>query len=155
MKIGIIVYSQTGNTNSVAEKLKEKLQAMGHTVNVERLTTVGGVQKDAKNIRIEKLPDLGAYDALVFGAPVQAFSLAPAMAVYMTQLPSLGGKKIACFVTKGLPFSWTGGNRALKQMKKRCEAMGGKVSGTGIVYWSSKERENHIGEVVNKLSGFF
>ncbi len=42
MKIGIIVYSQTGNTFSVAEKLKAKLTAAGHNVNIERLTTVGG-----------------------------------------------------------------------------------------------------------------
>jgi NAD(P)H dehydrogenase (quinone) len=155
MKIGIIVYSQTGNTFAVAEKLKQKLAAAGHAANVERLTTVGGVQKDARNIRIEKLPDLGAYDALVFAAPVQAFSLAPAMAVYLKQLPSLGGKKVVCFVTKGLPFAWTGGNRAIKQMKNSCEAMGGMVCGTGIVYWSNKGRENHIDDVVEKLIKHF
>jgi flavodoxin len=41
MRIGIIVYSRTGNTFSAARRLKEKLAAAGHSVNVERLTTVG------------------------------------------------------------------------------------------------------------------
>jgi flavodoxin len=154
MKIGIIVYSQTGNTFSVARKLKEKMAAAGHAVNVERLTTVGG-ETDPGKAKIEKLPDLGGYDALVFAAPVQAFSLSRVMAAYMKQLPSLGGKKVACFVTKGMPFAWTGGNRAISQLKKSCESHGGTVVGTGIVYWSNKDRDNQINDVIEKLSRLF
>lgn len=37
MKIGIILHSQTGNTLSVANKLKEKLISLGHTVNLEQV----------------------------------------------------------------------------------------------------------------------
>ncbi len=155
MKIGIIVYSQTGNTLYVAGKLKEKLVAAGHAADIERLTPVGDVQKDPKNVRFEKLPDLSGYDALAFGAPVQAFSLAPAMATYMKQLPPLQGKKVVCFVTKGLRFAFTGGTRAIGQMKKSCEAKGGAVVGTGIVIWSDKDRENHINNEVAALANTF
>lgn len=155
MKIGIIVYSQTGNTYSVAQKLKEKLVASGHMVNVERLTPVGDVQKDPKNVRFEKLPDLAGYDALVFGAPVQAFSLSAVMATYMKQLPSLQGKKIACFVTKGLPFAFTGGSRAISRLTKDSESKGGKVVGTGIVYWGKKDRENQITDIVERIGKLF
>lgn len=123
-------------------------------MNVERIAPVGD-ERDARKIRIEKLPDLGPYDALVFGAPVQAFSLSPAMAAYMAQLPALGGKKIVLFVTKGLPFSWTGGNRAISQMKKGCESKGGIVGGAEIVYWSRGDRERHIDDVTGKLSRSF
>jgi NAD(P)H dehydrogenase (quinone) len=154
VKIGIIVYSQTGNTFSVAQELKEKLAAAGHTVNVERLTTVGG-EVDPKKAKIEKFPDLSTYDALAFGGPVQAFSLSQVMAGYMSQLPSLQGKKVVCFVTKGLPLALTGGNKAVSQLKSACESKGGKVVGTGIVYWVNKDRENHINEVVGKLSKSF
>jgi flavodoxin len=154
MKIGIIVYSQTGNTFSVAEKLQEKLAAMGHTVNVERLKTVG-VETDPKKAKIEKLPDLSVYDALAFGGPVQAFSLSQVMAGYMGQLPSLQGKKIVCFVTKGLPMAMTGGNKAISQLKSACESKGGIVAGTGMVFWKNKDRDNHIKEVVDQLSKSF
>ena len=145
MKIGIIVYSQTGNTYSVAEKLKAKLMASGHSANVERITLVSG-EKDGRNIQFGKLPDLTPYDGLVFAAPVQAFSLARVMAAYLKKLPSLRGKKIACFVTKGLPFAWTGGSGALGKMKKECEARGGAVGATGIVVWrGAKHSEKYSG----------
>ena len=100
----------------MAKKLQEKLSAAGHTANIERLTTVGG-EVDPKKAKIEKLPGLSGYDALVFGGPVQAFSLSQVMADYMGQLPSLQGKKVACFVTKGLPMAMTGGNKAISQLE--------------------------------------
>ncbi len=154
MKIGIIVYSQTGNTFSVAQKLKEKLTAAGHAVNVERLTTVGG-ETDPAKAKIEKFPDLSGYDALAFAGPVQAFSLSRVMASYMNQLPPLNGKKAVVFVTKGLALAFTGGNQAVKALKKGVEAKGGTVVGTGIVMWGSKDRDNQINEVVDKLSKSF
>jgi flavodoxin len=152
MKIGIVVYSQTGNTFSVAEKLKEKLTAAGHNVNIERLTTVGG-ETDPGKAKIEKLPDLSGYDALAFAGPVQAFSLSRVMAGYMNQLPQLNNKKAVVFVTKGLAFTWTGGSGAIKTLKKGVESKGGKVVGSGIVIWGSKDRDNQIKDVVAKLAG--
>ena len=154
MKIGIVVYSQTGNTFSVAGKLKEKLTAAGHSANIERITPTGG-EKDGKNIQFGKLPDLGQYDGLVFASPVHAFSLAPAMAAYMKQLPPLSGKRIALVVTKGLPFAWTGGSRAIGTMKKACEARGGTVGATGIVVWRGANRDKNLEEVVDTISRSF
>jgi NAD(P)H dehydrogenase (quinone) len=153
MKIGIIVHSQTGNTLSVARKLQEKLKAAGHSVNIENLTPVNG-QKNVKDIQLEKLPDLSAYDALVLAAPVQAFSASPVMKAYLPRLPALNGKKVAVFVTKGLPFKWTGGNNAISQIKKGVEAKGGTVTGTGIISWSGN-REKAIAEMIEKFGGSF
>jgi NAD(P)H dehydrogenase (quinone) len=149
MKIGIIVHSQTGRTLFVAEKLKEKLTAAGHSANVERLTSA-----DPKNVKIEKLPDLGAYDALVLAAPVQAFSTSPVMKAYLPQLPALNGKKVALFVTKGLPFKWTGGNKAISTMKDAVESKGGKVAGTGILVWRG-ENNKKIDDLVEQISKAF
>jgi len=53
MKIGIILYSQTGNTYSVAQKLQEKLIAKGHSVDLERLKAVGELRPGGKNIQFE------------------------------------------------------------------------------------------------------
>lgn len=150
MKIGIIVYSQTGNTYSVAQKLKEKLAAAGHAVTLERLTTVGG-ETDPAKAKLEKLPDLSGYDALAFAGPVQAFSLSRVMASYMGQLPPLNGKKAVVFVTKGLALAFTGGNQAIKKLTKGVESKGGKVVGSGIVMWGSKDRDRQIDDVVEKL----
>ncbi len=154
MKIGIIIHSQTGHTYSVAQKLQEKLSAAEHEVKVERVTPIGEVNPSSKNIKFETLPDLDAYDAIIFGAPVQAFSLSTIMKTYMNQIKSLNDKKVACFVTKGVPFNWTGGNKAISQMKKIIESQGGTVIGTGIIIWRDK-REEQIAELVEKFSKLF
>jgi len=133
MNIGIIIYSQTGNTNSVALKLKEKLSAAGHSVDIEQIEISGELGPRATNFQIKTKPDVDKYDALVFGAPIQAFSLSPAMKSYLTQIASLKNKKVTCFITKHLPFHWTGGNQAINKMKKICKSKDGTVCGSGII----------------------
>lgn len=155
MNIGIIIYSQTGNTNSVALKLKEKLSAAGHSVGIEQIEISGELGPRATNFQLKRKPDVDTYDALVFGAPVQAFSLSPAMKSYLMQMASLKGKKVACFVTKHLPFYWTGGNQAVNKMEKICKSKDGTVCGSGVVIWSSAHRDHKITEVVEKLSRLF
>jgi flavodoxin len=154
MNIGIVVHSQTENTYSVALKLEEKLSADGHVVKVERVLPVGNVPPRTKNVEYESRPDVSAYDGLIFGAPVHAFSLSPVMNAYLSQIPSLEDKKLACFVTKGAPFKWTGGTRAIGQMKKICQAKGGIVYDTGIVVWRDN-RDKEIADLVEKFSKLF
>ena len=154
MKIGIIVHSQTGHTLSVAEQLKEKLAAAGHSVNIEKITPVDPKQTNPKKVQIVKLPDLSVYDALVFGAPINAFNVSPPMKAYLEKLPSLNGKKIACFVTKGLPLDATGGSQGISRMKSAFEAKGGTVVGTGIIHWSGG-RDKKIAEVTEHFSKLF
>ncbi|MDP3066892.1 MAG: flavodoxin domain-containing protein [Methanobacteriaceae archaeon] len=154
MNIGIIVYSQTENTYSVALKLQEKLSEDGNSVNVQRVVLAGDVDSWSKDITLETAPDIEGYDALIFGSPVHAFSLAKAMSAYLNQLPSLEHKKIACFVTKGMPLNWTGGNQAISQMKKTCQSKGGTVIGTEIVVWN-KKRDKNIAELAERFSGLF
>ena len=122
----------------------------GHTVEIEQIRLAGGQQTPNKNSKIENPPDATAFDAVIFGAPVQAFALSKVMQMYLEQIPSLQDKKIALFVTKGLPFNWTGGSRAIGQMKKICQAKGGIVYGTEIVVWS-KNRDKQIAELVQKI----
>jgi flavorubredoxin len=155
MNIGMIIYSQTGNTHSVAIKLEEKLAAAGHSVDMERLKVVGEYRPGTSDVRFETLPNVGQYDALVFGAPVEAFSLSPVMKSYLTQIPSLQDKKVACLVTQFFPFRWLGGNRAVRQMKRICESKGAAVCGSGIVNWSRSRRDQQIAEVTDRLSRLF
>lgn len=154
MKICIVVHSQTGNTCEVAQKLHEKLSGSGNEIEIRRVRMVGGDKPQGKDIKIENPPEVSAYDALIFGAPVHAFSLAPAMKVYMEQIESLQGKKVACFVTKALRFNWTGGTRAVGQMKRICQDKGALISGTGIIIWN-KQRDKKIAELVEEFSKLF
>lgn len=154
MKVGLIVYSQTGNTLSVAEKIKKRLEAAGHVVNLERVVSDNENPSVAGKVLL-KGPDPSAYEGLVFAAPVQAFSLAEVMSAYLKQVPALEGKKTACFVTQQFPRPWMGGNRAIAKMKMLCAAKGTEVCGTGIVNWGNEKRLQMIDDVVESIGALF
>ncbi|BDZ69896.1 flavodoxin family protein [Methanobacterium petrolearium] len=154
MKIGIIVYSQSENTYSVALKLQDKFLTGGEEVDVQRVVSVGDAPPGTKDVKFENAPEVTDYDAIIFGAPVHAFNLAPVMAAYLEQISSLQDKKIACFVTKGLPFNWTGGNKAISKMKEICQSKGGTVVGTDIIIWRGNIDEK-IEELIRRFSVLF
>ena len=151
MKIGIIVYSQTGNTLSVAEKLEEKLTAAGHSAEIEQVTVAGGRKSGERAFQLESRPDVSQYEALVFGAAVEAFSLSPVMMNYLTGIDSLQGKQVACLVTQFFPYPWMGGNRAIRQMRKLCESKGATLSGSGVVNWVGSRRAKTTARAIDRL----
>lgn len=155
MKIGIVIYSKTGNTLSVAEKLGKKLESAGHKVAFERINVSNDEEWELENIRFTSLPNPEGYDALVVAAPVQAFGLCRVMKAYLPKLPKLNGKNVVCLTTEGFPAPWLGGNKAIATLKKACEAQGAKVVATGIVNWMKKSRESQIEKVVTTLAAAF
>lgn len=154
MNIGIIVYSGTGNTLVVAEKLKSALAAKGHDVAVDKIVAEGDVGQ--RNFKLTSKPDPGKYEALVFAAPVMAFSLNPAMKEYFKDMPGIKGKKAACFVTKQLPGNWTGGSGAIKGMSAALKQKGAEVLASGIVHWKDEQkREQETQQAIEAICGVF
>jgi flavorubredoxin len=130
----------------------------GHSVNIERLETVGAEktnEKDVTKIQLKTQPDVSSYDGLIFGGPVQGASISPVLSAYLTHIVSLKNKKVVCLVTEFFPYPWMGGDRAITQMKNTCESKGASIIGTGIVNWMSTHREKRIADVVEKLSRLF
>ncbi len=154
MNIGIIVYSQTGHTLSVAATLKERLSSTGHGVTLEQLETVGPVKPSAKSAELSTKPAIDTYDTLVLGSPVWGGTPAPPMLSYLEQVPSLQGKEVVCLVTGLFPPGW-GRNQAIAQMKEICESKGATVCGSGSVGWLSLGRKRQIVKVVDRLSELF
>jgi NAD(P)H dehydrogenase (quinone) len=154
MKIGIIIHSQTGNTYEVAQKLQERLIVEGHSVNIEKVTQKSDKPTDIKNVQLVEKPDTDKYDVLIFGAPVWGFSLSSVMAAYLTQISSLQKKKVVCFVTKSLPFSWTGGNRAINQMMKIVKTKNANVCGTKIIIRKSIKNNDEIKDIIESISRY-
>ncbi|HUV89871.1 MAG TPA: flavodoxin domain-containing protein [Anaerolineae bacterium] len=154
MKIGLIVYSHTGHTLSVARKLKEKLSAAGHVVTLEQIETAGPVSPNATSVELKTVPAIDAYDALVFGSPVWGGVPAAPMMSYLGQITSLAGKKVACLVTGFFPAQW-GRNRTIARMKEICESKGATVCGAGSVGWFRLNRKRQITDVVDHVSRLF
>jgi|AntRauTorckE6833_2_1112554.scaffolds.fasta_scaffold02017_8 flavodoxin len=156
MNIGIVVYSHTGNTYSVVERFKKELEDKGNEVTIERLEVVDKeeVHPGAKNIQYKRLPELDKYHAYIFASPIQAFSLCTGMKSFLENMDSLNNKEVACFITKGLPFNWTGGNRAIRQFKKLLKEKDANIVETGIIKWT-KNKEKDIIRVIDKLTSKF
>ena len=149
MKIGIIVYSKTGNTLFVAERIREELTQNGHTVTIERFTALTEPQSN-KPVSLSNVPNPNVYDAVIFGAPVQAFSLDPAMTLYFKQAGALKIGTALCFVTQHFKKPWLGGNRAIKQLIAQLREKGIASEAVGIVNWSSEEREAQIALIAKR-----
>ena len=154
MNIGIIVYSLTAHTLTVATRLKEKLMADGHCVTLERLETVGPPKPQFENAVLKTKPALDAYDAVVFACPVRGGTVPSPMKRYLEQIPSLRDKPVACVVTHFFRREW-GANQVLAAMREMCEAKGATVCGVGDVRWFSLQRKGQIAQAVEKLSGLF
>jgi len=155
MSIGIVVYSWTGNTLSVAESLKEKLSDAGHSVTLEKVTVVGERERGSREFELGTRPDVTGYDAVIFGAAVEAFSLSPVLKAYLEQVDSLEGKTVGCLVTQQFPYPWLGGNRAIRQMKKLVKAKGATVGGSAVAHWAASKRQSSIAAAVESLANLF
>ncbi len=151
MKVGLIVYSQTGNTLGIAEKIQAEIQKKGHEVALERVETTGDSNK-SETIRLVDAPNPNGYDAVIFASPVQAFSLAQGMKLYFQQMPKFDAEKVCCFVTQHFPKPWLGGNKAIRQIEAYCRQKGQSVAKTGVVNWTNKQREAQIDTVVAAIS---
>lgn len=147
MKIGIIVYSKTGNTLSVGERLTAELK--GHEVELTSLKPTTEIKPDTKVVEFETLPDLGQYDVLILGAPVHAFSLCLPMKCYLDKVNALEGKKVLSFVTQHFKKAWMGGNRALKQMNNIAQSKGAIINKSAVIGWSRADREEIINNTIN------
>lgn len=155
MNVGIIVYSQTGHTLEVCEKLKERLIGEGHAVNLEQVTVVGERTPQTKTYELDHQPEITPYEGIVFASYVEAFSLCQVMARYLKSVGSLQGKQVACLVSQQFPYPWMGGKHAIAQMKKTCESKGAAVCATGIVNWAKSRREKTVTATVSQLSKAF
>jgi len=151
MNVGVIVHSSTGNTLSVAEKIRGGLAARGHAVCLERVTAVNDDPQSAAGKQLDHAPDTGGYDALIFAAPVWGFSLCAVMRAYLAQVANLSGIKTGLFVTQHFPCAWMGGSRAIRQMETACREKGAAVFCSGIINWTSKKRSRQIEELAGRM----
>ena len=152
MNVGIIVYSKSGYTLSVAEKLEQALRAKGHSVSIDMVVPVDEKVSNPRSIELRSAPDVSPYDAIVFASPVQAFSLAPVMKEYMSQISQLNGKVVSCFVTQSLMKPWMGGNRAVSQITTACKDKGADIQLSDIVNRSSRSHNRQIADIITRFS---
>lgn len=124
MKVAIVFYSFSGNTEKVVQFVKDFFLRKNIPVEVFRLKPVKeevsflrqGIQAFfKKTIPILEINyDLGSYDLVVFASPVWAFTISPALRSYLKKVKNLERKKIVCFLTFG---SGVGVKKALRELE--------------------------------------
>ena len=124
MKKLLIYYSYSGNTKSIANKIKEKINCdeieletkipydSNYDKVVEQAKTEikNNYQPELKEIKI----DIEKYDTLIIGMPVWWYTFAPPIKTFLNSY-DLSNKKIIPFITNG---GWIG--HTIKDIKKAC-----------------------------------
>ena len=139
MNVGIFVHSQSGYTAKVAQLLGAAFKERGDDTDTILLRTAGKVAPRSTSFEIRNPPETDGYDVVILGGPVWAFSASPVIMKYLGQLGRLTGKKVLCFVTKGLPFLWTGGTQALNAMHEKL-ALSDATLLSGEIIWAPAHR---------------
>jgi hypothetical protein len=155
LKTAIIVHSLTGNTLSIAEKLKASLELKGDVVDLEKLEPLGGEDKNevnVSNIRLKRKLHIDEYDNIVLAGPVRGFSMSPVLKAYMAGVEHLDRHKVVLLVTHFFPFPFMGGTSAISQMKSSVEQKGGKIVASGIVDWKGPSRDRKVERLLNQLT---
>ena len=153
MNIGILVYSYTGNTLSVAEKIREQIRTNGDQAQIHRITCINGEPNGQKPMVLKDIPDVSEYDKLIIGAPINGFSVCKALKIYF-ESSEIHASQVNCFVTQHFKRAIFGGNRGIKQISKLVSKQGAIVTNTAIIHWSSKDRDTQIDNSAQLLSRF-
>lgn len=124
MKKLVVYFSYTGNTEMIANKIKEKLDCdilkietkvpystdYDKVVNDEQNSEASNHLPEIKEINI----DLDKYDTIILGTPVWWYRPTPAIRTFLTK-NNLDGKTIIPFVTNA---GWLG--RTFNEIKSLC-----------------------------------
>jgi len=147
MNVGIVIHTTSGHTLAFARAIEEILKQKGHEVEILYLRTVGRVTPTGSgNFSIKNPPELDEFNTVLFGGPVWAFKASPVIMKFLAdEVKSLKNKKALSFVTMGLPFKFTGGDRALRMMDEQLEASGADVvEGEKLLYFFKTDKEKMV-----------
>jgi flavodoxin len=131
MKILIVYYSYSGNTDNVIRAWADRLKARNE-VTVQRLrprqeiTGFAGQCRAAFSGQKAELEEGISYDAspyelIMLGSPVWAFAPVPAMNTYLARVNGLHGKSVVVLLTSG---SGLGVKRCFKNIRVILESKG-------------------------------
>jgi len=126
LKVLILYYSETGNTEKVARAVAEALVPKAE-VSLRRVE--------------EASEDLGEYELIFLGTPVHKFGPAKPVKEFLERLPAnLEGLCFALFCT----YSMSGADKTLDFMEKQLANRGAKVLGKFAVFGAYKTFFKHF-----------
>lgn len=149
--IGIIYFSHTGHTAQVVDRLAERLREAGKAAEAIALEPVGTFSPHDEAVRLQKLPDLAAFDQFILASPVHGGRMAAPVRTFLQEAGSLEGKPVALLLTHFLPRQW-GAVQTVAAMEALCREKGAQVLGSADVTWFSLSRKKQINESISRIS---
>jgi len=146
MKTAIVVYSETGHTLSVAERLMQAYKAKQEDATLFR------IESNIHRTMVFHSPTLEGFDHVVIATPVQGFMPAAPMGLFLEQIGTLKGKTVDILLTQAAPWAFFGGTNSLKKIALLIVAKAGLPSKTAIVHWMSKKREQQTNQAIVDLA---
>jgi len=131
MNVAIVIYSKTGMTFKIAQKISLLLTDSKINCDIIRLQTKDELRPRLKTVSILTKANLDSYDTVIFGTPVWAFTAAPVVPAFLKNKPELKGKKVLNYITMGLPFKFMGGNSTQTLIDSLTSACGATVINKG------------------------
>lgn len=111
MKVLIVYYSQTGNTEKVARAIQEE-SSLAHETRLQAVEST-----DPSSV--------GAYDFIFVGSPMHAGGLAAPVQKFLDAMQVNTGQKLACFITHAAPaYPDQEMDRFIDPVRSACESNG-------------------------------
>lgn len=165
MKTAIIYYSKTGNTQKIAEYIKNKIQQKQENgeikiIEIKPYTTPGflksvwyALTEKERPIKNEKI-NFKPYDLIIIGSPVWAGRPAPFIKTFINQSENIQDKKGAVFVT--CRKNKSAYSTAIPKIKKILKNNNMELIPTHLAIEMTKDGETKkgqekIGEYINKI----
>ncbi len=160
MKVAIIYYSFSGNTQRMCEFLLDKLsrkEVLAEQIvlkpkkETRSFFTQGRLaflRKEVELLNIEDNMSLAAYDFIIFASPVWAFTITPAMRSYISKAQGLQRKKCAALLTAG---SIKGAGRALDEFVSLIRGIEGEVVFRKVVVGKRTKDREYLEEELRPL----
>ncbi|GAA5818305.1 MAG: flavodoxin [Methanobrevibacter sp. CfCl-M3] len=152
MKILIMYYSRTGNTEIVAKTLSSQL--FGDLTKIKdykerngfksRITSAIDAFRESKTKIFPEEMDLTDYDLICVGTPVWTANPSPAI-VTAIDTYDFKGKDIILFAT----MKNIGGNKAIRRMEEKFQARGARILSSFTIKTQDKNSSQITGETLN------
>ncbi len=160
MKVAIVYYSFSGNTQNVCEFIMNKLNKEGiatspivlkpkrETRSFFNQGWLAFLRREVELLNIENIKTLSEYDFVIVASPVWAFTITPAMRSYLNKAQGLKGKKCAVLLTAG---GIKGAGRALEEFVSLIKGMEGEVVFKKVLVGKQTKDKEYLEEELKYL----
>ena len=149
MSTGIVLYSYTGHTQKVIEKLADQME---NRPSIFTLEPVRQINLSDLKTPIKSIPNIAAYDTVILATPVHGGRMSSPMATFLDETQALKNKKVILLATHLFPHKW-GCAQMFQAIEEECTRIGAEVIHTDDICWPGLLRKTHLSKLVNRTIG--